>query len=93
MGAERVAAARGRAAGFLATSDISELARCDAILICLPTPLGKHREPDLSYILGAARDIAAHLRPGQLVILESTTAPSEDKDASGSYGPTRPRGR
>jgi UDP-N-acetyl-D-glucosamine dehydrogenase len=75
VGPGRVAAARGGVAGFHATSDISELARCDAILICLPTPLGKHREPDLSYILGAARDIAGHLRPGQLVILESTTYP------------------
>ena len=95
VGAERVAAARGRAAGFQATSDISELARCDAILICLPTPLGKHREPDLSYILGAARDIAEHLRPGQLVILESTTYPGttdeEVKPILESTGLTTPR--
>jgi len=75
VGSERVAAAKSRAADFHATSDISELARCDAILICLPTPLGRHREPNLSYVLGAARDIASHLRAGQLVILESTTYP------------------
>ena len=51
------------------------LAHCDVVLICLPTPLGKHREPDLSYILGAARDISRHLHRGQLIILESTTYP------------------
>ena len=75
VGSERVAAARSRAADFHATADISELARCDVILICLPTPLGRHREPDLSYVLGAARDIARHLRPSQLIILGSTTYP------------------
>jgi UDP-N-acetyl-D-glucosamine dehydrogenase len=95
VGPERVAAARGRAAGFEATSDTSELAHCDAILICLPTPLGKHREPDLSYVLGAAHDIADHLRPGQLVILESTTYPGttdeEIKPILESTGLTTPR--
>jgi UDP-N-acetyl-D-glucosamine dehydrogenase len=75
VGSDRVATARKRASGFHATADFSALADCDAILICLPTPLGKHREPDLSYILGAAHDIARRLRPGQLVVLESTTYP------------------
>ena len=51
VGSERVASARNKAADFHATTDFSELSGCDAILICLPTPLGKHREPDLSYVL------------------------------------------
>ncbi len=71
----RVAAARKRSKSFHATSDLSKLADCDAILICLPTPLGKHREPDLGYVLRSATDIAQHLRPGQLIILGSTTYP------------------
>ncbi len=95
VGSDRVAAARDRAAGFEATADMSKLAGCDAILICLPTPLGRHREPDLSYILGAARDIAGQLRPGQLVILESTTYPGttdeEIRPILESTGLTTPR--
>ena len=75
VGSSRVAATKDRAVDFHATTDISELSECDAILICLPTPLGKHREPDLSYVLGAARDIAQHLHAGSLVVLESTTYP------------------
>ncbi len=71
----RVAATRTRAKPFRASSDLSTLAECDVILICLPTPLGRHREPDLSYVLGAAADISRSLRPGQLIILVSTTYP------------------
>ena len=63
------------AAGFTATTDFSRLAGCDAIIICVPTPLGRHREPDLSFIRDTADVVAAHLRPGQLVVLESTTYP------------------
>ena len=74
VGASRVAAAL--AAGRLsATSDFSRLAGCDAILICVPTPLGKHREPDMSYVNETTRTIRDHLRPGHLVVLESTTYP------------------
>ena len=95
VGSERVAAARGHSADFHATADFSELSGCDAILICLPTPLGKHREPDLSYILGAAHDIAARLRAGQLVVLESTTYPGttdeEVQPILESTGLTTPR--
>ena len=58
--------------GFVATSDFSKLAECDVIAICVPTPLTKYREPDLSYVEKTCRDIAAHLRKGQLVVLEST---------------------
>jgi UDP-N-acetyl-D-glucosamine dehydrogenase len=58
-----------------ATTDFGELAGCDAIIVCVPTPLRKTKEPDISYILSAAEKIQATLRPGQLVILESTTYP------------------
>ena len=66
------AAGKGR---FLATADFAELVRCDAILICVPTPLTEGREPDLSYVESTAQTIAARLRPGQIVVLESTTYP------------------
>ena len=74
IGSDRVRGAieRGR---FTVTTDFDQLAECDAILICVPTPLGTHREPDLSYIHNTARAIATRLRPGQLVVLESTTYP------------------
>lgn len=61
--------------GFRATSDFSRLAEVDAILICVPTPLTRHREPDLRFVVGTAETIARHQRPGQLVVLESTTYP------------------
>lgn len=60
---------------FVATDDFSKLAETDAILICVPTPLTPSREPDLTYVKATAESIAAHLRPGQLVVLESTTYP------------------
>ena len=74
IGSERVAAAvaHGR---YRATTDFDGLGECDAILICVPTPLGRHREPDLSYIHDTSREIARRLRAGQLVVLESTTYP------------------
>ncbi len=58
-----------------ATTDFSHLSECDAIIICVPTPLRKTKEPDVSYILAAAEQIAERLRRGHLVILESTTYP------------------
>src|SRR3954447_897154 len=58
-----------------ATTDFSHLSECDAIIICVPTPLRKTKEPDISYILAAAEQIQQRLRRGQLVILESTTYP------------------
>lgn len=58
-----------------ATTDFARLAEADAIVICVPTPLTAHREPDLSFVESTARAIAAVLRPGQLVVLESTTWP------------------
>jgi len=60
---------------FSATADFSRLTEADAILICVPTPLTRHRDPDLSYVEATARDIAKTLRPEQLVVLESTTYP------------------
>lgn len=65
---------------FEVTSDRARLAEPDAILICVPTPLGTHLEPDLSYVQNTADDIAAALRPGQLVVLESTTYPGTTRD-------------
>src|SRR5215213_269104 len=58
-----------------ATAEFGRLGEPDAILICVPTPLTRHREPDLTYIEETARAIAARLRPGQLIVLESTTYP------------------
>ncbi len=60
---------------FDATTDMGRLGEPDVVIVCLPTPLGRHNEPDLSYVESAGRDIGAVLRPGQLVILESTTYP------------------
>lgn len=61
---------------FEPTSDLSRLGEADCIIICVPTPLNESRDPDLSYIEGTARSIAQTLRPGQLVVLESTTHPT-----------------
>ena len=61
--------------GLRATTDYDELREADAILIALPTPLSKQREPDLSIVNGAVEEIAARLRQGHLVVLESTTYP------------------
>ena len=74
VGPERVAAAvaGGR---FVATADFSRLSECDAVLICVPTPLGKHREPDMRYVHDTTVTIRTYLRPGQLIVLESTTYP------------------
>ena len=60
---------------FWATSDMSQLNEPDAILICVPTPLTRHLEPDLNYVTATAETIARHVRRGQLIILESTTYP------------------
>ena len=63
-----------------ATTDLKRLAECDAISICVPTPLNKIKDPDLSFVVAATESIAAVLRPGQLVILESTTFPGTTRD-------------
>jgi UDP-N-acetyl-D-glucosamine dehydrogenase len=63
-----------------ATLDASRMAECDTLSICVPTPLSKTRDPDISYILEAGKAIAAALRPGQLIVLESTTYPGTTRD-------------
>ncbi len=62
------------------TTDTSALTAADAILICVPTPLGKSKEPDISHIVAAANAVASILRPGQLVVLESTTYPGTTEE-------------
>jgi UDP-N-acetyl-D-glucosamine dehydrogenase len=62
------------------TSRHADLATCDAIIICVPTPLTSAREPDLTYLLSAASSVAGVLQPGQLVVLESTTYPGTTRD-------------
>jgi UDP-N-acetyl-D-glucosamine dehydrogenase len=74
IGPERVAAAIA-SGQYQATTSLDRLGECDAIIICVPTPLGRHREPDNSYIHSTAKGIAPRLRRGQLVVLESTTYP------------------
>jgi UDP-N-acetyl-D-glucosamine dehydrogenase len=61
---------------FDPTADLGRLGEADCIIICVPTPLNDSRDPDLSYIEGTARSIARTLRPGQLIVLESTTHPT-----------------
>ncbi len=65
---------------FSATTDFERLPEVDAIIICVPTPLDEHREPDMSYIVSTAEMIKKHLRPGQLVTLESTTYPGTTEE-------------
>jgi UDP-N-acetyl-D-glucosamine dehydrogenase len=69
-----------QAKGFHATTDFAEIAEADAILICVPTPLNDHRTPDVSYITATMGSIVNHLRPGQLVVLESTTYPGTTEE-------------
>ncbi|HWH14108.1 MAG TPA: nucleotide sugar dehydrogenase [Miltoncostaeaceae bacterium] len=63
-----------------ATTSWDAMRWVDAVVICLPTPLDEHREPDLSAVLGAAESLAQRLRPGQLVVLESTTYPGTTRE-------------
>lgn len=65
---------------FDATTDFAAMAACDAIIICVPTPLTRHREPDLSFVETTTREIAAHMRDEALVVLESTTYPGTTRD-------------
>jgi UDP-N-acetyl-D-glucosamine dehydrogenase len=65
---------------FRATDDMSKLSQPDAILICVPTPLTKNREPDLQYVETTCRTISKYLRKGQLVVLESTTYPGTTRE-------------
>jgi len=67
-------------AGFKATADYSEIAQMDAVIICVPTPLNEHHEPDLSYVTGTVEAIAPHIHEGQLIVLESTTYPGTTEE-------------
>jgi len=69
-----------RSKRFTVTTDFRQLSRPDCILICVPTPLTKMREPDMSYVEATARSVAATLRKGQLVVLESTTYPGTTRE-------------
>ena len=75
--AERYAGLDGR---LRATTDYASVADLDALTICVPTPLSKTRTPDLSYIVAAAESVAENLRPGQLVVLQSTTYPGTTEE-------------
>jgi UDP-N-acetyl-D-glucosamine dehydrogenase len=65
---------------YEATSDFSALERSDVVIICVPTPLRKSKDPDISFVVSAAEQVAARFRPGQLVILESTTYPGTTEE-------------
>lgn len=65
---------------FMATSHAADLAKADALLMCVPTPLNKYREPDMSFVEATTATIAGILRPGQLVVLESTTYPGTTRE-------------
>nr|BFD59354.1 UDP-N-acetyl-D-glucosamine 6-dehydrogenase [Bdellovibrio sp. CKG001] len=67
--------AKAVSAGFFATTDFTRIRDVDAIILCVPTPLNKYREPDLSFVLNTTDNIVPHLRKGQVVSLESTTYP------------------
>jgi len=66
--------------GFRATSDYSQISHMYVVIICVPTPLNEHHEPDLSYITGTLRAMAPHIRQGQLIVLESTTYPGTTEE-------------
>ena len=76
--AEEIQSARKQ--GFTATADFSHLSEQDAIIMCVPTPLTEHREPDLSYVANTAKAAAPWLQEGQLVVLESTTYPGTTEE-------------
>ncbi len=78
--AARLAASEPTRGRIFSTTSFDELAEADAISICVPTPLNKEKSPDVSFILAAAREVAARLRKGQVVILESTTYPGTTRE-------------
>ena len=71
---------RAVAERFTATDEYRALAACDAIVICVPTPLANHREPDLCYLVDAATQLSRVLHEGRLVVLESTTYPGTTRE-------------
>ncbi len=79
ISAERIQAAI-KTKRFKATADPKSLDTCDAIIICVPTPLDDHKEPDMTYIVNSAKIVADHLKPGQLIVLESSTYPGTTEE-------------
>jgi UDP-N-acetyl-D-glucosamine dehydrogenase len=71
---------KARGSGFRATTDYSEIAAMDAVIICVPTPLDDHHEPDLSFVRDTVKSIAPHIRADQLIVLESTTYPGTTEE-------------
>lgn len=69
-----------KAKRFTASTDFRRIKKADAVIICVPTPLNKNREPDISFIIETGRRIAPHLQPGALVVLESTTYPGTTEE-------------
>ena len=69
---------------FEATNDFERLREADAILVCVPTPLGTHLEPDLSFVEASTEAISKVIRKGQLIVLESTTVPWNDSASHAS---------
>jgi UDP-N-acetyl-D-glucosamine dehydrogenase len=78
IGSDAVAAAVKN--GFVATTDFASATECDALIICVPTPLTRRREPDLSFVTGTMDSLAPFLRAGQIVSLESTTYPGTTEE-------------
>ncbi|MBL1420846.1 MAG: nucleotide sugar dehydrogenase [Alphaproteobacteria bacterium] len=66
--------------GFIATTNFEDTAQCDALIICVPTPLNKHREPDLSYVTKTVDSLLPYIRKGQVISLESTTYPGTTEE-------------
>ncbi len=79
ISADSIAAVR-RSGHLAATADFSRLGEVDAIILCVPTPLTRQREPDLSFIVSTTETVARHLRRGQLIVLESTTYPGTTRE-------------
>jgi UDP-N-acetyl-D-glucosamine dehydrogenase len=75
--------AEARIRGFEATTDFTRVGEADALILCVPTPLTKHREPDLSFVLDTLASLLPHLRKGQVVSLESTTYPGTTDEELG----------
>lgn len=78
ISSERIAQARQQ--GFEATTDFSRASQCDALILCVPTPLNKYREPDMSFVINTTDAIKPYLRAGQVVSLESTTYPGTTEE-------------
>ena len=78
ISSEKVASARQ--SGFEATTDFSRAGECDALILCVPTPLNKYREPDISYVVDTTEALKPYFREGQVISLESTTYPGTTEE-------------